>query len=132
VQIQDFWGKLSPNEKIVGYGAIIAIVAWLIGLVFGGGGYGFVAAIIILVIYWLKYSSTTMTWPAPVPTIVLIVAGIAAILGILLVLPAIGFLGAIGYGGLYFVGALGGLVGTLVMAYGAWREYQAASAAPKV
>lgn len=125
--IQEFWAKLNANERIVGYGAIIAIISWVLGIFLGGGGYGFVAALVILVIYWLKYSNSTMTWPAPVPTLVLIIAGIAAILGLLIVLPLLGFAGALGavYGGLYFLPALGGLIGTFVMAYGAWRDYQA-------
>lgn len=124
--ISEFWAKLNANERIVGYGAVIAIVSWLVGLFTGGGGYGFVAALVVLVIYWLKYSpSSNITWPAPVPTMVLIISGIAAILGLLIVLPLLGFLGAALYGGLYFIGALGGLIGTFVMAYGAWRDYQA-------
>jgi hypothetical protein len=126
--IQEFWNKLNANERVVGYGAVIAIISWVLGIFLGGGGYGFVAAIVILVIYWLKYSNSNVTWPAPVPTLVLIIAGIAAVLGLLIVLPLLGFAGAIGafYGGLYFLPAIGGLIGTFVMAYGAWREYQAA------
>jgi hypothetical protein len=126
-QIQAVWAKFNANERLVGYGALITLIAWVVGIFTGGGGFGVVAAIIVLVVYYLKYTSTTMTWPAPVPTIVLIVTAIAAILGIVFLLPAIGLLSALGYGGLYFIVAIGGLVGVLVMVYGAWREYQASS-----
>jgi len=126
-QIQAVWAKFNANERLVGYGALITLIAWVVGIFTGGGGFGVIAAIIVLVVYYVKYTSTTMTWPAPVPTIVLIVTAIAAILGIVFLLPAITLLSSIGYGGLYFVVAIGSLIGVLVMVYGAWREYQASS-----
>jgi len=124
VQIQEWWAKLNANEKIVGYGAIISIISWLVGLVTGGISYGFITAIIVLVVYWLKYSSPNMTWPAPVATIVLVVTAIAALFGLLGLLSIFGFL-AIFYGGAYVIALLGSLVGSLVMVWGAWKEYQA-------
>lgn len=124
-QLQAMWAKLNANERLVGYGAIIALISWLVGLVSGGGGYGVVTAIIVLVIYYLKYTpNSNVNWPLPVPTLVLLVAGISAILAILAVLPVLG-LGLFFYGGLWLIAYLGGVVGVIVMAYGAWREYQA-------
>ena len=64
--IQAFWNKLNANEKIVMYGAIIAVVAFLVGVVGGGFGTGsldLVAAIAVAVIYWLKYSPNKIKPP---------------------------------------------------------------------
>ena len=56
-QLQAMWAKLNANERLVTYGAIIVLIAWLVSLVGGGGlTYGFITAIIVLVIYWLKYA----------------------------------------------------------------------------
>ena len=122
--IQAFWNKLNANEKIVMYGAIIAVVAFLVGIAGGGFGTGsldLVAAIAVAVIYWLKYSPNKINWPAPVQTIVLVIAGISAIFAILAVLGWIGFFGF----GLYGIAIILNAVGCGVMAYGAWKEYQA-------
>jgi hypothetical protein len=124
--ISAFWNKLNSNEKMVMYGAIIVVVAFVIGLV---GSYGFgsastdlIAAIAIAVIYWLKYSPNNITWPAPVATIVLVIAGIAALFAILAALTAVGLL--FGFG-LYGIGLIVNAVGCAVMAWFAYKEYQA-------
>ena len=123
--IQAFWGKLNANERIVGYGALIALLGWIVSILtsYGfGGGYGFVSAIVVLVIYWLKYSpNSTINWPAPVPTIVLVITA----LGALFMLPAIGFLGALF--SVFGIAFLLSVVGVLVMLYGAWMDYQASA-----
>ena len=126
-QIQAMWAKLNANERLVGYGAIIVFISWLVSLAGGGGiSYGFITAIIVMVIYWLKYApNSNVTWPLPVPTLVLLITGISALLAILAVLPVLG-LGLFFYGGLWLIAYLGGVVGVIVMAYGAWREYQSA------
>ena len=126
-QIQAMWANLNANERLVGYGAIIVIISSLIGIVAGGGiGYGLITAILVLVIYYLKYSpGSNINWPAPVATIVLITTGISAVLLILTLLPLLGALGFFFYGGLWLIAFLVDVVGVLVMAWGAWREYQA-------
>lgn len=131
-QIQEMWQKLNANERLVSYGAIIVLVAWLVGLVGGGGfGYGIITAIVVLVIYWLKYApNQSVTWPLPVATLVLIITGISALLVLLTALPAIGFLGSLGYGGIWLIALLADVVGVIVMAYGAWREYQTVPKTP--
>jgi hypothetical protein len=130
-QVQEMWRKLNANERLVGYGAIIVLVSWLVGLVGGGGiSYGFITAIIVLVIYWLKYApNSSVNWPLPVPTLVLLITGISALLAVLTFLPALG-LGLFFYGGIWFIALLADIVGVLVMAYGAWREYQAMPKTP--
>lgn len=122
--LQAFWNKLNANEKLVGYGAIVVAIAFVLGLVGGSFGYGstdLVAAIVIIAIYWIKYSPNQMTWPAPVPTIVLIIAGISAILALLGLLPVLAFFSV----SLYFISAILNIIGCALMAYGAWQEYQA-------
>lgn len=122
--VSAFWNKLNANEKMVMYGGIIVVIAFLLGTV--GGGYGsasgdVVAAIVIAVIYWLKYSPSKMNWPVPIQTIVLAIAGIAAVFALLGALAWIGFLGF----GLYGIAIILNAVGCGVMAYFAWKEYQA-------
>ena len=134
--ITAFWNKLNANEKLVGYGIIVILVSWLVGLVTGGGlggSWAFIAAIAVGVIYWLKYApNQSITWPAPIQTIVLVIAGIAALLSILGLLGLLSFLAFLGIG--YMIAVLGNAIGAGLMAYGAWKEYQAmpksAAAAP--
>lgn len=124
--ISAFWKKLNKNEKMVMYGAIIVVVAFLIGI---AGSYGFgssstnlVAAIAITVLYWLKYSPTQIKWPVALELIVLVIAGIAALFAILAAIGALSFLFAFGLAG---IAVLVNAVGCGVMAYFAWLEYQA-------
>lgn len=123
--VMEFWKKLNANEKMVMYGAGIVVVAFLLGIV---GSYGFgsstgdiVAAIVVGVVYWLKYSPNKITWPAPVETIVLVVAGIAAIFALLGALSALAFLFAFGLGG---IAVIVNFVGCAIMAWFAYKEYQ--------
>ncbi len=122
--LAQFWNKLNANEKMVMYGGIIIIIAFLVGTVAGGYGNAasdVVAAIVIAVLYWLKYSPNKITWPLPVQTIVLIIAGIAAVFA---VLGLLGWLGLFGFS-LFALAVLLNAVGCGVMAYYAWKEYQA-------
>jgi hypothetical protein len=127
--ITAFMNKLNANEKMVTYGAVLTVIAGIIGLVVGGGGWSFIAGIVVLAIYWLKYApNQSMTWPAPIPTIVLIVSGLAA-LGALLALLA--FLGLFAYflGPAAIIVAIANAIGAGMMAWFAWKEY---SAMPKM
>jgi hypothetical protein len=122
--ISEFWKKLNKNEKMVMYGAILVVVGFILSLgSFGGyGSYDLVAAIAVTVIYWLKYSPSKITWPAPVATIVLAIAGIG---GLVAVLALVGLLGLLAYLGLYTIAIVVNAIGAGLMAYFAWREYQA-------
>jgi hypothetical protein len=122
--ISAFLKKLNANEKMVLYGGIVVVVAFLLGTV--GGGYGsasgdVVAAIVIGVIYWLKYSPNKINWPVPLQTIVLAIAAISAVFALLGALAWIGFLGF----GLYGIAIILNAVGCGMMAWFAYKEYQA-------
>ena len=120
--VNEFWKKLNSNEKMVMYGAAITIVGNLLALGGAYGTFGLVAAIAVPIVYWLKYSSTTMTWPAPVQTIVLALTGLAGILALIGLLFG---LSLIFYFGLYGIGLVISAVGAIMMAWFAYKEYQA-------
>lgn len=120
------WNKLNANERIVGYGIALTVAAWVIGLVggLGFGGGALIPAIVVGVIYWLKYESKSpINWPLPVATIVLIITGIEALLTLLSLL-GFGLVLAV-YGIIAFLALVLNAIGAGVMAYGAWKEYQA-------
>ncbi len=121
----EFYNKLNANERLAIIGAVVLAVSWLVGIAvgygFGASTIGLLGAIAVAVIYYLKYSPTqNVSWPAPIPTIVLVVAGLAALLTVLNILQVLRFLD-----GLEWLAAIGSVVGALIMAWGAWQEYQA-------
>ncbi|TMC66175.1 MAG: hypothetical protein E6J17_00855 [Chloroflexi bacterium] len=123
----EFYNKLNANERLAAIGSIVVIVGFIVSLLgaygFGGNTIALLGAIAVLAIYFLKYSpSQTMTWPAPIPTIVLAISAITAILAILGALPVLGLLGGLG---LYTLGAIVTVVGAIIMVWGAWQDYQA-------
>jgi len=126
---QQFMNKLNANEKQVIYGAIIVVIAWLVGAISGfgflGSGSGdLAAAVAVAVIYWLKYQPNPINWPVPPQTIVLAIAGVSAFFAILAVLGWLGFIGT-SLLSLFTIAVVLNAIGCGVMAYGAWNEYQA-------
>jgi hypothetical protein len=121
-----FYNRLNANERLVAIGAVIVIVSWLVSLTstfgfLGGGSITLIAAIAVLVIYYLKYSPTqSITWPMPVQTIVLAISAIAAVLALIGALPGLALIATI-----YGISLIGTVVGAVLMAWGAWQEYQA-------
>jgi len=120
--IADFMKKLNSNEKMVLYGAIITIVGNILSLGSSYGTFGLVAAIAVIVIYWLKYSPNQINWPAPIQTIVLALTGISGILALVGLLFG---LSLIFYFGLYGIGVVVTAIGAIMMAWFAYKEYQA-------
>ena len=121
----DFYNRLNANERLAAIGAAVLIIAWIVGVAvgygFGASTIGLLGAIIVLAIYFLKYSpSQTISWPAPIPTIVLVVAAIAGLLTVLNVVQFMAFLD-----GIEWIAAIASVVGAIVMVYGAWQDYQA-------
>ncbi len=124
--VQEWWKKLNANEKMVMYGAGAVVIAFLLGVVGGGFGSGsadLIAAIVVGVIYWLKYSPNKITWPLPVQTLVLVISGIAALFAVLALLSLLSFL-AFGFG-IFGIAVIVNAIGCGMMAYFAWKEYQA-------
>ncbi|HEV8489726.1 MAG TPA: hypothetical protein VGQ58_08075 [Candidatus Limnocylindrales bacterium] len=122
----EFYNKLNANERLVATGAIIVLIGALVSVVTGGLGFvtlPLLGAIAVLAIYYLKYSPTqTITWPAPIPLIVLVIAAISAIFGVLGALQLVGILFGVG---LFTLAVIAVAVGSVIMAWGAWQEYQA-------
>ena len=129
--MQEVWNKFNPRERLTAIGAGIVILAWLVGLV---GSYGFgssivalLGAIAVLVILYLKYApNQSITWPAPIPLIVLVIAAIVALLALLGLIQGLQIFG-VGLGsflGLYLVSIVLNVIGAAVMTWGAWQEYQ--------
>jgi hypothetical protein len=130
-QIREFWNKLNARERLTTWGALAVVVGWIIGLTasygIGGGGLSLIGAIAVVVILYLKYApNQTITWPAPVATIILVISAVVAIGALLTLLDMLRFLGLVGYG--FVAGAiLAGIVtaaGAALMVWGAWQEYQ--------
>jgi hypothetical protein len=118
------WGKLNPNERLSAYGGVILVVIALIGYVLSwsdGPTLGLLVGIAVLAILYLKYApNMNITWPMPVATILLGVGGITAILLALNLLRYLRFL--VGVDALVLLGLP---LGAALVAWGAWKEYQA-------
>jgi len=120
--VQAFWNKLNGNEKLTGYGAVLIVVAFLAATAGGGSGTvmtSLIAAVLIFVVFWLKYSTMKIPWPVPISTVVLGIAAVATVLALLNLLPALSFITQ-----LSGIALLLNLAGCGVMAFGAWKEYQ--------
>ncbi len=106
--VNELWAKLNQNEKLIGIGAVVALVGWILGLFLarssvaitsinwygtsGAQGTGLLAlilAIVAVVVVYLKYApNMNITWPAPVSMILLGVAGLGAIFALIGLLQA--------------------------------------------
>jgi len=125
-QLQEMWGKLNPNERLVGYGGIVLVVVAIIGFVLrwnDGPTLGLIAGILVLGVLYLKYApNRTINWPLPPATILLAIGGISAILLALNLLRYLQFV--LGVDALVLLGLP---AGAALVAWGAWQEYQAAA-----
>ena len=126
--MSEIWAKFNKNERNVSFGAAIVLVAWLVGLV-GSYGFGFgflsaLGAIVVLVIYYLKYApNQNIQWPAPIPVIVVIISAIIAIGAILSLIQILGILSFAGFLGIYFIALLATTAGAVLMFFGAVRSW---------
>jgi hypothetical protein len=146
--LNEILAKLTKNEKLIGIGAVVVAVAWVLGLVITSGWYGasgsqttgllaLAAAVAAVVVLYLKYApNTNITWPAPLPTIFLVLAAVAGVAALIGLFQAFTFDPFGGYGGLasqYGVGkpitlylAAGGVVvGAGLMVYAAYLDWTA-------
>jgi hypothetical protein len=134
VVVQEFWAKLNANERLVGIGALVITVSWIVGVL---GSYGLgtsilalLGAIAALVVLYLKYSPTSnVTWPAPIPVILLAIAAVVGVVELLALLQLLSILGALSlFGGifaLYLIAAIGTVVGAAIMLWGSYQEWDA-------
>ena len=131
-QVQEVWNKLNPRERFTTFGVGMVVVGFLLGVLSysaGGTTLSLLAALAVLVVFYLKYSPTSnVNWPAPVPTIVLGLSVVALIAAALEVLRWVSFI-LNNLFGLWSVGTIIILVGTIVMVWQSWIEYQAAQPA---
>jgi hypothetical protein len=120
------FSKLSSNDKLAVIGAGLAIVGAV--LAFGGGGsFGLLTGILMLVIVFLPQFSPNTTLPGSKGSLMLIVGGVSAIGALFALLGILSFMGAIGglYGGTWLIGLLLSTAGGLLMGWASWKEFQA-------
>jgi hypothetical protein len=126
-QVQEVWNKLNPRERLTAIGALIVALSWIVSLAGYGvsaGTISLLGAIAVLVVFYLKYNpNQSVTWPAPIPTIVLAISAVVAILAAIDVLTSIRYLGLFGFG-IGIIALILEAVGAALMAWGAWQEYQ--------
>jgi hypothetical protein len=131
--VNDIMSKINANERMVGIGAIVVIVGWVIGLGsfgVGGGIFSIGAAVAALVLIYLKYApNTNINWPAPVSLFLLICGGLCLLGGILSTLAMLAWLGIGVWGGFFaitwIIQPIALLVGGAIMTYAAYKEYTA-------
>ena len=121
------WEKFNPRERLTAIGAGLVILGFIVSIAgygIGAGTISLLGAIAVLAIFYLKYApNQNIAWPIPVPLLVLVIAGIVAVLAALDVLTSLRYLGLLGVG----IGVLALIleaVGAGLMAWGAWQEYQ--------
>jgi hypothetical protein len=110
--LQEILAKINQRERLIGIGAIVLVLGWLFGVLFasvtwkyagfigysanaftdlaGGTGVGWLAllaAIAAVVVIYLKYApNMKITWPAPIPVILLALAVVAGVVSLLILL----------------------------------------------
>ena len=122
--------KLNSNERLAFWGAVIAIIGSILTIV---AGYGFAAgglwltvllAIAMIVILFLPTWSPGTALPGSKGSLMLVVGGIAGIGALLTLLTLFSWIGFLGSDFLFVLGLLLGVIGGLMMGWGAWQEFQ--------
>lgn len=157
--LQELWAKVSAREKLVVYGAALAVLGVLVGLILattsyggtiGGISYGvsvnyftydtagifvwltLIAAIVTLVVVYLHVAPNMhVTWPMPYAQILLGVAGATLVCAVLVVLGQLIRAGGFGPNPPIFmyVADVMVVVGGALAAYAAYMDYNASKAA---
>ena len=110
--LNEILAKLDRNEKLIGAGAVVFLVAWLFGIILaswsygsppysfsenvfsasGGTGLGILGvlgAVAAIAVIYLKYApNMKINWPAPLPVIMLAIGGVAVAASALMLLLA--------------------------------------------
>lgn len=129
------WAKFNANEKLATYGSGLVILAFLLGIVFYGGfiGYGtgvlvLLAAIALPVIYYLKYTNSTINWPAPIPLIAFAIGAVVGILALLALINLLQWFGLLSFSVTWLIAPIVNIVGCALMAWGTYKEWSASRA----
>jgi hypothetical protein len=112
---------------VTAIGAIVVVISGLLAMVsgFGTAIIPVLGAIAALVVLYLSRSSTqSVSWPAPVPLVLLGISAVTAVLTVVLVMP---FLSILALFGIAMLALIALVIGSLVMIAGSWQEYQAMS-----
>jgi hypothetical protein len=134
---QQVWSKLNSRERLAATGAALIVLSWLLGIamagglygVAGAGGIGLLGALAVLALVYLHYApSSSVTLPAPYPTILLAISAVVGIIALLQFLQLVSILGLLAsYGGATVVLVLVvDWAGAALMLWGAYQEWQAA------
>lgn len=122
------FSRLSGNERLAFWGAVLSIIGAILAQVgfVGAGGLWltFLLAIAMIVVVFLPQWSPQTALPGSKGTLMLIIgiiAGIGSLLGLLAFLSLIGFLA---FAPLGIIGLLVGIVGGFLMAWAGWQEFQ--------
>jgi len=122
------WNQFNPRERLTAIGAALIILGWLVSLTSFGVGTGVISllgAIAVLAILYVKYApNMNVNWPAPVPLIILAIAGLVGLLALIGLLSLLPYLSVLGFFGGGLLAWLIGIVGAGLMLWGAWQEYQ--------
>jgi hypothetical protein len=130
--VQEIWQKFNANERMAAIGAGIVIVAWLVGIVspygIGSSTLALLGALAVLAVLYLKYApNQNITWPAPIPVIVLAISGIVALIAVVNLLQWLSLLG--GAPLTVLLALIGTAVGGALMAWASYQEWQTTKAA---
>jgi hypothetical protein len=159
--LNEILAKVNPREKLIGIGAIVFLVGWLVGLLLasvsynygvgsvsanvfnesGGTGLGFlgvVAAVAALAVLYLKYAPNMqgkVTWPQPIPVILLVISAVAGLVALDLLwnnfsnsqdwgkATGLGVTGFPSWPITDWIAVLGVVVGAGIMCYAAYMEW---------
>jgi hypothetical protein len=117
------FSKLSQNERLATFGGIAVVIGGLVGYSYGLTVLAVLAALAALVIVFLPQFSPTASLPGSRGSLLLVAGGIAAVVMVLALLMYISVVfTAFNFRDLFFLLAV---VGSVVLAWAAWQEFQA-------
>ena len=122
------WNQFNPRERLMGIGAGLIILAWIVSLAsfgLGANTLALILAIAALAVLYVKYSpNMKVNWPASPSLILIVLSAVIAVIVLLDLLRYLSLLGFAAYFGGVIVALLLEVVGAGLMAWGAWQEYQ--------
>ena len=129
--VQEIWQKLNANERMAAIGAAVIIVSFIIGIVspygIGASTFALLGALAVLAVLYLKNApNQNITWPAPIPVILLAISGVVALIAIINLLQWLSLLG--GAPLTVLLALIGTAVGAALMAWASYQEWQSTKA----